>query len=425
MNLGRAFFIRACAALLLGLCGLGAVAAPQQTLVVAAFPAVDEIIRAALPAFKREHPGVQVRVLSRSFEDHHTVLVTALSTSSNLPDVMVLEEGYMGRFAAGAHLVDLAQAPYLIKQQQARFAPFAFAQGVAQSGAVVAVPSDIGPGTLLYRADLIKAAGVSEVELTQSWESYVRAGVKIKAATGVSLLPHARNLAEVLTRVDIQPGEGQFFGANGEVLVDSPRFVRAFEWALRLRQLNLDARQTSWSGGWTDAIQRGQIATVMSGAWLEGHLASWVDPQGKGQWRAAQLPESSWTTWGGTFYTIPKASKNKKLAWEFIQFMTMNAQTQIAAFKSQSAFPALLEAYKDDFFELPIDYLGGQKARIVWREAAAHIAPLAVHELDLEARIIVSNELDKVLDQGKDIHLALHDARVTLERLVRASVVQP
>ena len=425
MNLGRAFFGRACAGLLLACCGLGAVAAPQQALVVAAFPAVDEIIRAALPAFKREHPNAQVRVLSRSFEDHHTVLVTALSTSSNLPDVMVLEEGYMGRFAAGAHLVDLAQAPYLIKTQQARFAPFAFAQGMARSGAVVAVPSDIGPGTLLYRVDLLQAAGVTEAELTQSWESYLNAGVKIKAATGASLMPHARNLAEVLTRVGIQPGEGQFFNANGQVLVDSPRFVRAFGWALRLRQLNLDARQTSWSSGWTDAIQHAQIATVMSGAWMEGHLASWVDPQGKGQWRAAQLPQASWTTWGGTFYTIPKASKNKNLAWEFIQFMTMNAQTQIAAFKSQAAFPALLEAYRDDFFDLPIDYLGGQRARLLWREAATHIAPVAVHELDLEARIIVSNELDKVLDQGKAIALALHDARLSLERLVRASVAQP
>ncbi len=407
-------------------CGvLGAGATPQQTLVVAAFPAVDEIIRAALPAFKREHPEAQVRVLSRSFEDHHTVLVTALSTASNLPDVMVLEEGYIGRFAAGARLVDLSQEPYLIKQQQARFAPFAFSQATAPSGAVVAVPSDIGPGTLLYRVDVLKAAGVTEAELTQSWDSYIAAGVKIKAATGVSLLPHARNLAEIMMRAGIQPGDGQYFGANNQVLVESPRFVQAFEWALRLRKMNLDAGQTAWSAGWMDAIQHAKVATVMSGAWMQGHFANWVAPQGKGLWRAAQLPQASWNTWGGTFYTIPKGSKNKKLAWEFIRFMTMNAPVQLNAFKSQAAFPALLEAYQDEFFDQPIDYLGGQRARLLWREAAKHIAPVAVHELDLEARIVVSNELNKVLDQGKAIAPALHDARLTLERLLRSGAAQP
>ena len=105
--------------------------------------------------------------------------------------------------------------------------------------------------------------------------------------------------------------------------------------------------------------------------------------------------------------------------------MTMNAPVQLNAFKSQAAFPALLEAYQDEFFDQPIDYLGGQRARLLWREAAKHIAPVAVHELDLEARIVVSNELNKVLDQGKAIAPALHDARLTLERLLRSGAAQP
>ena len=63
----------------------------QKVLTVAAYPAVDSIIKAALPAWEKKHPGVQVKVISRAYADHHTAMTTALSTSSKPPDVMVLE----------------------------------------------------------------------------------------------------------------------------------------------------------------------------------------------------------------------------------------------------------------------------------------------------------------------------------------------
>ena len=55
----------------------------------------------------------------------------------------------------------------------------------------------------------------------------------------------------------------------------------------------------------------------MMGAWLGGHLASWLAPDTKGQWRSAQLPAGAFASWGGSFYAIPKAA-NKAMAWEFV-----------------------------------------------------------------------------------------------------------
>ena len=42
----------------------------RQTLVVAAYPAVDEIVKAAVPLWKRVHPNVDIKVVSRQFGDH-------------------------------------------------------------------------------------------------------------------------------------------------------------------------------------------------------------------------------------------------------------------------------------------------------------------------------------------------------------------
>lgn len=391
----------------------------QQSITVAAYPAVDEIAKAAVTQWKKKHPGVEVKVVSRAFADHHTAMTTALSTSSNLPDVMVVEFGYVARFAEGGGLEDLSAAPYAIKTQQARFVPFAFRQATAASGAVVAVPADIGPGTLLYRADILKKAGLTEADLMQSWDGYVAAGVKIKATTGAYLVAHARDVKDIVIRSDIKPGEGLYIDAKGRVLVDSPRFVRAFELAKKVRDGKLDGKISAWSNEWSEGFKRGTIATQMSGAWLAGHLNNWLAPDTKGLWRASQLPEKAWGSWGGSFYTIPKGAKNKALAWDFIQMMTLDPQMQLSAFKSQDAFPALVDVHNDAFFDQPIEFLGGQKARLLWRDASRKINAVDVHKLDPIAEEIINTEMDKVLDQGKDVRTALADAKALLERRVK------
>ena len=393
--------------------------AQAQNLTIAAYPAVDSIAKSAAVEWQKKHPGVELKIVSRSFPDHHTAMTTALSTSSNLPDVMVLEVGYVARFAENGGLQDLSLAPYDLKTKQSQFVPYAFKQATSRSGAVVAVPTDIGPGTLLYRTDLLKKAGITEAQLTASWESYVQSGVQIKAQTGAYLMPHARDMKDIVIRSNLQPGEGLYLDNKGKVLINTPRFERAFELARQVRTQKLDGKINAWTTEWTEGFKRGQIATQMSGAWLAGHLNNWIAPQTKGLWRAAQLPEHSWASWGGSFYAIPKGSPNKTLAWEFIQMMTLQADMQLKAFKAEDAFPALLAVHKDAFLDQPIDFLGGQKARLLWREAAQKTTAIDVHKLDPIAEEIVNTELDKVLDQGKDIRKALQDAQALLERRAR------
>ena len=403
------------------LCIAAAPAGAQQLLTVAAFPAVDEIVKAAIPAWKKLHPTVDVKVVSRQFADHHTAMTTALSTSFYLPDVMALEVGYVGRFAQGGGLEDLSQAPYNIRRFEAQFVPYALRQATSRSGAVVAAPTDIGPGTLLVRSDILAKAGVSDADLTASWESYVAAGVKIKKTTGAYLLAHARDIKDIAIRTGIQPGEGLYFDKDSRVLVASPRFVRAFELARQVRQNKLDAKVSAWSNEWSEGFKRGTLATQLSGAWLAGHLNNWLAPATKGQWRALQLPEGAFAAYGGTFLAIARGAPaaNKALAWELIQLLTLNREMQLAAFKSQDAFPALVSTYDDPFFEQPLPFLGGQPARAMWREATRHIQAVAVHKQDAFAAEVIDTELDKVLDHGKDIATALADAARLLDKRAR------
>jgi multiple sugar transport system substrate-binding protein len=144
----------------------------------------------------------------------------------------------------------------------------------------------------------------------------------------------------------------------------------------------------------------------------------WLAPSTAGAWRAAQLPEGAYAAYGGTFLAVPRAlpPERKVLAADLLRLLSLQRGLQLAAFKAHDAFPALLESFDDPFFGEPIAFLGGQPARLLWRDAARRIPAVAVHKQDAFADEVINTELDKVLDRGKDIRVALADAERLLQR---------
>ena len=396
-------------------------ATPARTLTVAAFPLVDQIVKDAAPQWAQRHPDVAINVVMRQYDDHHTAMTTALSTGVYLPDVMALEASYVGKFSEGGGLSDLLKPPYGIGRYRDRYVAYAYDQAINRKGQVVAAPTDIGPGTLLYRKDLLDRAGLVEADLQPSWDAYVDAGIKIKKATGANLIGNVRTLKDLMIRGGLKPGQGIYFDSDSNVLVDTPRFHRAFEVALRTRRNKLEGRLETWSNEWAEAFRRSATATELGGSWMVGQMANWVAPSTAGLWRSAQLPEGTWVSYGGTYYAIPRDSdpEKKALAWELIEMMTLDRERQLAALKTQDAFPALLAAQDDPFLEQPQAFLGGERARVLWREAARHITATAVHRQAKFAEDVINTELDYVLDDGKDIRVALADAARLLERRAR------
>lgn len=398
---------------------LGAQAQTPVTITVASFPDLDRGVKAAIPLYKKLRPHVEIKLATLAYPDHHTAMTTALATGANLPDVMAVDNDFIGKFAESGGLEDLAKAPYNALQHKAKIAKFSIPQATSAGGMLAAMPVDIGPGALFYRKDLTDKAGVTEADLTKSWESYIEAGKKVKAATGAYMLGNAVDIKDIVIRSGLKDGEGAYFDKKGQPLVTSARFVKAFELAKAARVAGIDGKITAWSNEWTEGFKRDKIASQMMGAWLAGHLTNWLAKDSAGKWRSAQLPNGSFGYWGGSFYAIPKKAQNKAEAWEFIKFLTLNKEMQIEAFRKLDAFPALIEAQNDSFLEQPIEYLGGQKARQEWKVAADRIQAIAVDKYDPVAKEVVNAELEKVLEQNKDIKTALADAQVALKKRVR------
>ena len=396
---------------------LPAVAAAPLT--VASFPDLDRAAKAAQPAWDRAHPDTPLHLVSRNYADHHNAMSAVLATGSGAPDVMALDLRFIGKFASGGGLEDLLAPPFNAGPLLDQLPRFSVTQGRSPKGALVAMPTDIGPGTLLYRHDLLQRAGLTEGDLTGSWDGYINAGKQLRRVTGASLLTDAAELRDILLRVGLADGEGIYFGASGEVLVGNERFQHAFERGLAVRRAGLDLKAPSWTNEWGAAFRQGKVATQMMGCWLAGHLKNWLAPDQAGLWRSAPLPGGLVASYGGSFYAIPKAAPNKAAAWAFIQQLVFDRATQLQSLRVLDAFPALLAAHADPVMDEPIAYLGGQRARQLWRDIATRVPATPVHKHDALATAIVRSAFEDVVSQGRPIPQALSEARDLIQRRTR------
>ncbi|WGG49180.1 ABC transporter substrate-binding protein [Rugamonas sp. DEMB1] len=402
-----------------------AVATPQvgaapATITVASFPDLDRAVKVALPMWEKLHPEIKIKLVSLQIEDHHNSMTTALAAGAHLPDVVAVDFGYIGIFAESKGLDEPAGAAICCRAvpQAVRLLHLPAGHQLARQPG-----GDAGrhrPGhAVLPQGHLMDKAGIKEEELSRSWESYIESGKKLKAATGTMLLARAGDLKDIYIRANLKDGEGIYFGDKGKVLVDSPRFVRAFELAKAARVAGIDTKTVAWTSEWSEGFKRGKVASQMSGFWFGGHLAKWLAPDYKGQWRASGLPGGALASYGGSFYAIPKKAVNKAEAWEFIKFMTANKEVQLTALREISGYPSLLAAHGDPAMDEAQPYFGGQKTRQLARDTAVKIPVIRVDKYDWMANEVVNSELENVLEQNKDIKTALRDAKALIERRAR------
>lgn len=381
------------------------------------FPDFDSSLKVILPDFEKKS-GVKVKYLMNNHGDHHTKLTTNLATGSGAGDVIVVDVEKIGPFVASGGLVNLSEK-YGADKFEKSFAPYAWAQGKGGDGNMYGIPVDLGPGVMYYRTDIFSKYGIDINAATKDWDSYIAAGEKLKKHN-VYLIASAADVAQAIIYTTVPEGEGLYFDKSGKSVVTSDRFVKAFTIAKKIREKGLDGRILAWSNEWYEGFRNGTFASQLSGAWLLGHLNNWIAPETKGKWNVSNLPDGIYGSWGGSFLSIPKQSKNPDDAWKLIEYMTTDRAVQLKSFEVIAAFPSNITTYDDPMFKEGVEFLGGQQARLVFAEVAKNIKPVKPAKGDHVARsIVLNNALMEVLDEGKDINTALKEAERLIQRRTR------
>ena len=382
------------------------------------WPDLDSHLDTVIPLYKAKTDGVDITYQMNNHGDHHKKLTTNLATGSGAGNVVAVDVGFVGSFINEGGFVNLSAPEYGANALKDGFVPYAWEQGKGLDGNQYAIPIDIGPGVMYYRRDVLESVGGNIDQVISDWDAYIEYGKKLKEKN-VFLIADAADIAKTIVFTTVKDGEGYYFDNDGNSLITSDRFVTAFETAKKVRDAGLDAQIGAWTNEWYDGFKKGTVATQLSGAWLIGHLQNWMAPKTAGKWGASNLPNGIYGSWGGAFVAIPKQAENKKEAWEFIKYLTTTKEAQVSGLKKIGAFPVLKSTYSDPAFDEPMPFLAGQKARRLFAEVAQKVTPVEPRKGDLIAEDVVLNgALLEVLNDGKDVMVALKDA----ERLVKRRV---
>lgn len=404
--------------LLLVALSVNMLAAEQITIKVATW--ADESLDEVIEAFNKEYPKIKVEPVITAINDHHQILLTKIAAKAEVPDVAFLEVQYVGNIVAKGGFVDLSKPPYNATRYKDKIVPYTFAQVTTDDGRLVAMPTDIAPATIFYRKDRFDELGI-KIEDIETMDEWIEAGLKFaKDLDGDGkydrwLLADAGHIFWMYMRSSTY----RYFDKDGNILIDSPRFVKALTMAKKIRELRLDGQIQEWTNDWYAALREGKVLMQPSGAWLGGHLKGWIAPETGGKWRAANFPDGMYAFWGGSFAGIPEGAKHKEAAWKFIEFVSTRPKIQLMCFRIADMFPSLLETYDDPIFDEPVEFYGGQRVRRMWAEVATKVPEVITTQYDTIAQSIVSTALSQVLDNDRDPEDALKEAKSILERRIR------
>jgi multiple sugar transport system substrate-binding protein len=397
---------------------VGTAAQAVTQLRIDAFPDYDSHLKVVLPELTAANKELDVKFITNNHEDHHKKLTNNLATGSGAGDVVLVDVGQLGTFINSGGFIDLGSYVTAGKLEES-FAPYSWSQGKGADGKQYAIPVDIGPGVLYYRRDYVEDLGYKIEDITKDWDSYLNYGVDIKKKKGVALLATAADIADLIVNATVKEGEGLYFDKDGKSLLTSERFVTALTIAKKAKDLGLDHNVTSWTNEWYELLRSGKVATQLSGAWLLGHLKNWIAPKSVGLWGVSNLPNGIYGSWGGSFLAIPKQSKNPEAAWKVIDFL-VKPETQLKGLSNIGAFPANTKTYADKLFEEPVEYLKGQKARVLFADVAKKVRAVKPSRGDQIAFTIYKNALEEVIVQGKAIKATLEQADQLLTRRMRS-----
>lgn len=326
--------------------------------------------------YQKDHPNIKVIIQQQEYADHHNGLMMALAAGEAAPDIAVVETGYIDKFKSDPskfnNLTDLGGKDII-----GDYLDWKRVQASSQDGNFIfGIPTDIGPMAMLFRTDIFQKAGLptstNEVTaLMPSWERYLEVGQIIKTRTGKPMT----YAAEALFFVIRGQGEKQYFDDKGNLIADTnPDIKRAWDVSVKAAQEGLTAQITPWTPEWGAGMNNGDFATVLAPAWMMGFIKANA-PDSSGKWNIALLPEGS-GNWGGSFLTIPKASKHPKEAFDLIKYL-LSPETQLEMFKKTGNFPSTPEIYNDPaIVNLKDPFFGDAEIGKIYSEAARKVVPV-------------------------------------------------
>lgn len=251
---------------------------------------------------------------------------SAAIESGQTPDVSYFAYQDIGEFQAKGLLMDLTALSKKIEKKQGAFAPSVLAP-IIFSGKRYAIPLWVDVNVLIYRKDLLKAAGFNNPP--QTWDEF-RKIAKATTDPGKGIygagIGCGTNDSEWFSRTVIASFGGSEASKDGKkVTINSPGTIKAFKFIADMYFIDKSNPPgvVSWDGtGNNKSYLSGQSAMVYNGGTLVASLRT-DNPELYAKTGVALTPagpRGRCPVIGTSNYGIFKNTKDPQLAQEFIEY---------------------------------------------------------------------------------------------------------
>jgi len=249
-------------------------------------------------------------------------------------------------------------------------------------GRIFALPHDVHPVLLGYRADIVEAAGIDMSQI-ETWDDYFRVLRPLMVDNDGDGRPDRYLLSLSETRIDILTmlilqNDGVLFDEQDRPIFANERnaktLARIIPWITGPDRATVNVPWTS-SGHkqMLDGLVVGAIATdFMVGVWkLE-------NPQLAGKMKLMPLP--AWerggrrtSTRGGSMIGINKRSPYIEESWEMAKSLLLSAEGAEQIWRQTNVLSPVKPLWGEPFYHEPDPFFCGQRVGTLYIEAAPHV----------------------------------------------------
>ncbi len=341
--------------------------------------------------------GAKVEVVDFPYLTLYEKMGLALSSGDSSYDAVTPACQWDGEFEP--FMQDLA--PYIKKDNfdSSDIIPGLWDQSGKWANKIMGIPFSNTPQTLAYRTDLIK-------QMPKDWDAFFKLCDKLNdPAKGFYALaiPGVKEQFDGLWMMVAWSLGGRWADKNWDVTIDSPENRKALDIAKRWMKY-ADPAAPNWGLPESDAaFLNGNAAIAFS--WPTLSIAPNGDNPEKskivGKWAIGLIPyeKNGVTVLSSWDIGIPKAAKNKDIAWEWIKMYT-SKEKQLTNFLKYSILPSRISVWQMPQVRSSKLYphweASKQGAVIWWRIPAGTMAETYVRDA-------VSNDITDQWDQDKAI----------------------
>ncbi|WP_210507653.1 ABC transporter substrate-binding protein [Naasia sp. SYSU D00057] len=300
--------------------------------------------------------------------DAYTKLATAIQSKSGAPDMVQIEYDWLNSFIMQRGLVDMTE--HGIEEHKDRFTEGAW-RDVSSGDGVFAVPVDLGPVGMWYRADLFEQHGIA---VPTTWDEYAAAAQQLSDATGGETLignfapngqgQHYAFLDQAgAVPFDFDSGKPEELG----IAVNDEASKKVFSYWVDLANKGLVGTDQAWTPEFNTALGTGRYATAIYPVWYNIHIPSFEDGDPNAVWRAAPIPQwdaasPKQVNWGGSTLAVTTQATDPELATTVAAELYEPEENKKLGVEVGGLFLADSEMIESEYFQnLEYDFYGGQQ----------------------------------------------------------------